>query len=78
MDIISWFKKERTLDNYIKQMSWRILKSKQEWILNPATFANFMALFPISHKYIWSCPFIGVKLKVMMWSLLIIWKQFLF
>lgn len=69
MDIISWFKKERTLDNYIKQMSWRILKSKQELVLNTATYPDFFKLFPESHAYIRTCPWINKKIKVMMWCL---------
>lgn len=69
MDIISWFKKERTLDNYIKQMSWRILKSKQELVLSTATYPDFFKLFPESHAYIRTCPWINKKIKIMMWCL---------
>lgn len=69
LDVIQWFERKNTLVHYQKELSWRILKSKQEWILSPATFVDFMTLYPESHKYIWSCPFIGVKLKIMMWCL---------
>ena len=69
MDIINWFREERTFDNYIKQMSWRILKSKQELVLNTATYSDFFKLFPESHAYIVSCPWLNKKIKIMMWCL---------
>lgn len=33
LDIIDFFKKHQVYDNYRKQMCWRILKSKQDWLL---------------------------------------------
>lgn len=69
LDIIYWFNKENTLSHYIKEMSWRVLKSKQELILKTKTYGEFLALFPQSHNYIWSCPWLNFKLKLMMWCL---------
>lgn len=54
---------------YEKELCWRILKAKQEWILNPQHHSKFMAYLPNSHKHILSCPFINKKLKIMMWCL---------
>lgn len=69
LDIIDWFNKENVLNHYIKEMSWRILKSKQELVLKTTTYNEYLALFPLSHNYIWSCPWLNFKLKLMMWCL---------
>lgn len=37
-------------------MSWRILKNKQDLVLNPHQHHEFMDIYPESHKYIMSCP----------------------
>lgn len=57
------------MGHYQKQMSWRILKSKQELVLDVERHKEFMKIYPESHKYIWDCPYINVKLKIMMWML---------
>ncbi len=69
LDIIQFFKEQGALDLYHREMCWRILKSKQEWVLNTDTHQEFLRLHPDSHKYIWSCPYINKKLKIMMWCL---------
>lgn len=69
LDVINYFKERGVYQDYAKQLGWRILKSKQEWVLNVKTYDKFLKLHPDSHKYIWSCPFINLKLKIMMWSL---------
>lgn len=52
-----------------KVLSWRVLKNKQELVLFPDKHGEFLNLFPVSRKYIWSCPFCNKKIKVMMWML---------
>ena len=69
IDIINLFKDNGTFVNYKKQMGWRILKSKQELVLDTKTYHEFMELYPESHAYILSCPWLNVKLKIMMWCL---------
>lgn len=70
LDIIDFFKKHQVYDNYRKQMCWRILKSKQDWLLGSTqTWPKFIALVPESRDYIWSCPFLNWKLKVNGWCL---------
>jgi glycosyltransferase involved in cell wall biosynthesis len=69
MDAIAFFKEQKVYETYAQEMGWRILKSKQEWVLNIDTHKEFMRLHPDSHKYIWSCPYINKKLKIMMWCL---------
>lgn len=68
-DIINYLKDKDLYNVYEKQMGWRILKSKQEWMLKSCDYDKFLDFHPESHKYIWSCPFINFKLKIMMWSL---------
>lgn len=57
---------ERRLE---KVLSWRVLKSKQDLVLFPDKHEEFLKFFPVSRKYIWSCPFCNKKIKVMMWML---------
>lgn len=69
LDVIDYFKKEGVYQYYKKQLCWRILKSKQEWVLSTSTYNKFLDLYPESHNYILSCPFLNIKLKIMMWCL---------
>ena len=69
MDAIAFFKEQHVYETYAQEMGWRILKSKQEWILDSVTHREFTSLHPDSHRYIWSCPYINKKLKIMMWCL---------
>ena len=52
-------------------MSWRILKNKQDLVLNPHQHREFMSIYPKSHHYILSCPtsFCNTKIKIFMWML---------
>lgn len=52
-----------------KVLSWRVLKNKQDMALFPEKHEEFLRLFPVSRKYIWSCPFCNKKIKVLMWML---------
>ncbi len=67
LDVIGYFKKEGEYPLYAKQICWRILKAKQEWILDPKEHKTFLATYPESHSYILNNPMINNKLKIMMW-----------
>ena len=69
LDIINFFIKEGVYNDYAKPLCWRLLKSFQEFVLDKRTYDRFLLTHPDSHKYIWSCPYINVKIKIMMWSL---------
>lgn len=69
LDVINYFKEKGVYDQYAKPLCWRILKGKQELVLNTDTYDEFLSIHPDSHRYIWPCPFINTKLKIMMWSL---------
>ena len=69
MDTIDLFQREGRYNEYSEALSWRLLKSKQDLVLNEDTYDKFLSMHPDSHRYIWSCPYINVKIKIMMWAL---------
>lgn len=71
LDIVSFFEKKNVLNLYHREISWRILKCKQDLVLDPHKHKQFMRLYPKSHKYILSCPdfFCNKKIKILMWML---------
>lgn len=70
LDVIDYLKNQGVYEKYKKQLCWRILKSKQEWVLKTETYNRFLKFYPESNQYIWSCPFIyNLKLRIMMWCL---------
>lgn len=69
MDTIDLFQKEGIYTEYAESLSWRLLKCKQDLVLDKSTYDKFLSMHPGCHKYIWSCPYINMKIKVMMWSL---------
>lgn len=70
MDLIIYLKEKDVYKYYGKHLEWRILKAKQDLVLNKNTYDKYLSFNPECHKHIWSCPFINFKLKVMMWSLI--------
>lgn len=69
LETIAFFEQEGVLQYYEKQMGWRILKSKQELVLDANRHKEFLGIYPESHHHIWDCPYINTKLKIMMWML---------
>lgn len=70
-EIAEFFKVQGEFELYEKEMSWRVLKNKQDLVLNPQSHETFMSILPWSHKYILSCPhnFCNRKIKIMMYLL---------
>lgn len=68
-ELIIFFTERGCISDYIKELSWKILKCKQELVINSLYHKLFMEASPVSHSYIWSCPFINIKMKTMMWML---------
>lgn len=66
---ISFFQKEGEYDTYKRELCWRLLNSKQELCFQPETFNQFIEIHPESHKYILSCPYLSLKVKITMWCL---------
>lgn len=69
LETIAFFEQEGVLKHYKKQMGWRILKSKQELVLDVNRHDEFLKIYPESHNHIWDCPYINKKLKIMIWCL---------
>ena len=69
--IMKKLRSENTLKIYEREISWRVLKNKQDLVLDPQRHNEFMKIHPNTHKYILSCPmsFCNVKIKIMMWML---------
>lgn len=66
LETIDFFKNEGVIDNYTREMSWRILKSTHDSALYPDRYNEFLRTHPESHKYIWSCPYVNFKSKCIM------------
>lgn len=71
LDTIKFFSERGDIDLYNKELSWRILKVKQDMVLHPDEYQDFLTIYPNSHAYILSCPkfFCNKKIKIMMWML---------
>ena len=69
MDTIELFQKTGAYNDFAESLNWRLLKSKQDLVLDENTYDKFLSMHPDSHKYIWNCPYLNVKIKIMMWSL---------
>ena len=68
-DTIRFFKEQGVYEDYRKVMSWRVLKSAQELLLDPAGHKRFMGLFNDGREFIFSCPFVNRKIKMLAWML---------
>ena len=68
-DTIRFFKEQGVYEDYRKVMSWRVLKSTQELLLDPAGHKQFMELFNDGREFIFSCPFVNRKIKMLAWML---------
>lgn len=66
-EIIDFFRNKGELEKYIKAMSWRTLKATQEMTLDTSRFEDFKNYNPDKKNYIWDCPFIGFKIKMLSW-----------
>lgn len=66
LETIDFFRKEGVQNFYMKEMSWRILKSTHDSALYSSRYNEFLTVYPDSHKYIWSCPYVNLKCKCIM------------
>lgn len=69
-DTIKFFKEHGVYDEYRKTINWRVLKSTQELLLSPSSHSLFIELFADGQDYIWSCPFVNNKIKLMAWLII--------
>ncbi|MGN1221354.1 MAG: glycosyltransferase family 2 protein [Candidatus Cryptobacteroides sp.] len=68
-DTIRFFKEQGVYEDYRKVMSWRVLKSAQELLLDPAGHQRFLELFTDGKEFIFSCPFVNRKIKMLAWMM---------
>ena len=68
-DTIRFFKEQGVYEDYRRVMSWRVLKSAQELLLDPAGHQRFMELFNDGREFIFSCPFVNRKIKMLAWMM---------
>lgn len=68
-EVADFFMRERVFMNFEKELSWRVLKVKQDLVLDKSTHNIFMSILPWAHAHIISNPMINSKMKVMMWFL---------
>ena len=66
-DTIRFFKEQGVYEDYRKVMSWRVLKGAQELLLDPSEHQRFMELFNDGKEFIFSCPFVNKKIKILAW-----------
>lgn len=68
-DIIRFFKEQNVYLDYKKVMNWRVLKSAQELLLDPAGHNRFQELYQDGENDMWSCPFVNNKIKMLAWMM---------
>ena len=68
-DTIRFFKEQGVYEDYRKVMSWRVLKGAQELLLTPSEHQRFLELFKDGREFIFSCPFVNKKIKMLAWML---------
>jgi glycosyltransferase involved in cell wall biosynthesis len=66
LETIAFFNKEGVENEYKREMSWRILKSTHDSALYRSRYNEFLTIYPESHKFIWSCPYVNFKCKCIM------------
>lgn len=66
-DLIRFFKEQSVYPYYKRTMNWRVLKSAQELLLDPAGLDRFQELYQDGGNDMWSCPFVNTKIKILAW-----------
>lgn len=67
LEIIDFFRNRGELETYKKVMAWRTLKTSNGMTLDLSRFDEFKKYNPDKKDYIWDCPFIEFKLKILAW-----------
>lgn len=69
VDMINFFKAKGLYDVCAESLNWRYLRSVRNWVWDSEKFDKFRLEHTDSHNFIWTCPYINNKLKIMMWLL---------
>ena len=67
--MMQFFKEQGIFEEVKQEMYWRILRNNKELVLNNKNQNEFKRVTDDAKDYIFSCPAINTKLKVMMWLL---------
>ena len=69
LSVARFYEEHGILDRFRDIVAWKILRAKQEYVLDVATQKKFLSIYPECHKYILNCPTLNTKMKIMMWFL---------
>lgn len=69
MEIIDFFTKENCVEQYEKELSWRVLNAFHFDMFRPDRHKEIIGIYPTCHKYILSNPFYIKRQKQLMWML---------
>ena len=50
-----------------KTYYWKIIAAKQDIVFKRECQKDFLTICPESHRYIFSCPWLSIKMKILMW-----------
>lgn len=68
-DTIRFFNDLNCYENLKRPLCWRVLQASQEMILRTDLFGTFRRLHPQKKQFIFSCPFLNRKQKIMAYCL---------
>lgn len=68
-EVLDILVEKKMFDLYGESVSWRFLDGMQYCVLEKQYFRKFKTLHPETHRHILSCPFLNIKVKMMMWCL---------
>lgn len=68
-DIILFFKEHDSYNEFKELMAWRTLRASQDLALDINTFDDFCEYNPDKKDYIWDCPYLCKKMKIITWLL---------
>lgn len=66
-EIIDFLGLHGATDDLHRSMAWLTLKACQDMTLDPMHYHEFQSYYPDKRNHIWSCPFIGMKIKTLSW-----------
>lgn len=66
-EILEFYNEQGKLEICKKAIMWRTIYALRDMILNPSLFDEFKKCCPDKKDYIWGCPYLGFKLKVLAW-----------
>lgn len=69
LETIGLFSQLGTFAEYEEVLCWRVLNALHFDMYYPERHKGIVEIFPLSHKYILSCPFYTMKQKILMWML---------